>query len=178
VFRDAPEGIKVLDAGGQVLPAAREVLRIAAAQKLVVQTGHLSAAEALALIAAGRDMGVERMVVTHAQFEVVNMTLEQMKRAAAMGAKLELCAVGTLMGPAAHLEWMRHWRNVKVEETVAAVREVGAENFILASDLGQTGNPSPADGLQLFVAELVKAGLTQEQVRTMGREVTGRLLMG
>ena len=51
-------------------------------------------------------MGVDRMVVTHAQFEVVNLSLDQMKKAAAMGAKLELCAMGTLMGPTAHLAWI------------------------------------------------------------------------
>src|SRR5262249_16489775 len=116
-FKDAPEGIKVLGGDGKVLPAGGEVLKICAEQKLVVQTGHLSPTEALAVIEAGRDTGVDRMVVTHAQFEVVNMTLEQMKQAAAMGAKLELCAMGPLLGPEAHLEWMRHWRRVKVEET-------------------------------------------------------------
>jgi hypothetical protein len=92
-FKDAPEGIKVLGAGAKVLPAVREVLKICAEQKLVVHTGHLSPSEALAVIAAGRDMGVDRMVVTHAQFEVVNMSFEEMKKAASMGAKLELCAM-------------------------------------------------------------------------------------
>jgi hypothetical protein len=177
-FKDAPEGIKVLGGDGKVLPAVREVLKICAEQKLVVNTGHLSPSEALAVIEAGRDAGVDRMVVTHAQFEVVNMSFEQMKKAASMGAKLELCAMGPLMGPEAHLEWMRHWRRVKVEETAAAVKEVGAQNFILATDLGQTGNPSPADGLQLFVTDLMKAGLSKDQITTMGREVTGKLLMG
>jgi hypothetical protein len=161
-----------------VLPAVRDVLKVCAEQKLVVQTGHLSPTEALAVIAAGRDAGVDRMVVTHAQFEVVNMSLAQMKEAAAMGAKLELCAMGPLLGPEAHLQWMRHWRHVKVEETAAAVREIGAQNFILATDLGQMGNPSPADGLQLFVLDLIKTGLGKDQIMTMGREVTGRLLMG
>jgi Family of unknown function (DUF6282) len=177
-FKEAPEGIKVLGADGKVLPPVREVLKICAEQKLVVHTGHLSPSEALVVIEAGRDMGVDRMVVTHAQFEVVNMSIEQMKKAASMGAKLELCAMGTLMGPEAHLGWMRHWRRVKVEETAAAVKEVGAQNFILATDLGQTGNPSPADGLQLFVADLMTAGLGKDEVMTMGREVTGKLLMG
>jgi hypothetical protein len=41
---------------------------------------------------------------------------------------------------------MRHWRRVKVEETVAAVKEVGAQNFILATDHGQTGNPGLGPG--------------------------------
>ena len=177
-FKDAPEGIKVLGTDGKVLPAVRDVLKVCAEQKLVVQTGHLSPTEALAVIAAGRDAGVDRMVVTHAQFEVVNMSLAQMKEAAAMGAKLELCAMGPLLGPEAHMQWMRHWRQVKVEETAAAVREIGAQNFILATDLGQMGNPTPADGLQLFVLDLIKTGLGKDQIMTMGREVTGRLLMG
>jgi len=84
----------------------------------------------------------------------------------------------SLMGPEAHLAWMRHWRRVKVEETAAAVKEIGAQNFILATDLGQTGNPSPADGLQLFVTDLMKAGVSKDDVTKMGREVTGALLMG
>lgn len=177
-FKDAPEGIKVLDADGKVLPAVREVLKVAAQQKLVVQTGHLSPTEALAVIEAGREAGVDRLVVTHAQFEVVNMSTDEMKKAAAMGAKLELCAMGPLMGPAAHLEWMRHWRQVKVQETAAAIKAIGARNFVLATDLGQTGNPTPADGLQAFVVELMKEGISKEDITLMGREVTGELLMG
>jgi hypothetical protein len=45
---------------------------------------HPSPTEALAIIEAGRDIGVNRLVVTYAQFEVVNMTLQQMKKAASM----------------------------------------------------------------------------------------------
>jgi hypothetical protein len=98
------------------------------------------------------------------------MSFDQMKKAASMGAKLELCAMGTLMGPTAHLAWMRHWRVVKVEETAAAIKEVGAQNFVLATDLGQTGNPSPADGLQLFVTDLLKAGVSKDELIKMGRK--------
>lgn len=58
-----------------------------------------------------------------------------------------------MLRPEAHLEWMPHWRRVKIEETAAAVKDVGAQTSILATDLGQTGNPSPADGLQLFVTD-------------------------
>jgi hypothetical protein len=82
------------------------------------------------------------------------------------------------MGPEAHMAWMRNWRRVKVEETAAAVKEVGSQNCILGTDLGQTGNPSPADGLQLFVIDLMGAGLSKDQIMTMGRDVTGKLLTG
>lgn len=177
-FKDAPEGIKVLDADGKVLPTVREVLKIAARQRLVVQTGHISPPEALAVIEAGRDEGVERLVVTHAQFEVVNMSLDEMRKAAAMGAKLELCAVGPIMGPEAYFEWMRHWRRVKVQETAEVIRAIGASHFVLGTDLGQFGNPTPADGLQIFVTELMEEGISKEEIVLMGQEVTGSLLMG
>lgn len=177
-FKDAPEGIKVVGADGKVLPAVREVLKVCAQQKLVVCTGHAAPGEALAIIAAARDAGSDRIVVTHAQFEVVNMTVEEMKKAAAMGAKLEICAMGPLMGPNAHLAWMRHWRQVPIKESADVIKAVGAEHFLLASDLGQTGNPSHPDGYQMLVAGLLAQGITKDQIKLMGREVPGKLLMG
>ena len=61
-------------------------MKVCAEQKLVVHTGHLSPAEGLGVVEAGRDAGVDRIVVTHAQFEVVNMSLDEMRKAASMGA--------------------------------------------------------------------------------------------
>jgi hypothetical protein len=177
-FKDAPEGIKVLGADGKVLPPVYEVLKICGQQKLVVNTGHLSPTEALAVIAAARDVGADRLIVTHAQFEVVNMSLDDMKKAASMGAKMELCAMGPLMGPQAHVAWMRTWRLVKIQETAQAIKEVGPQHFVLGTDLGQTGNPSHADGLQMFVTELMAQGITKDQIKLMGRETPGALLMG
>jgi hypothetical protein len=174
----APSGIRLVDEGGDVLPAIREVLKVCAAQRLVVHTGHSSAEQALALIGAAREEGCDRIVVTHAQFDVVGMNETQMKKAASMGAKMELCALGILVGPEATLEWMRHSTRVPLAETAARIQAVGAQHFVLGTDLGQTGNPTPADGLQMFVAGLQAAGVSQAQIQTMGREVPGALLMG
>ena len=174
----APSGIRVVDDRGEVLPAARAVLKIAAAQRLVVQTGHASPEEALALIAAAREEGCDRIVVTHAQFDVVGMSLEHMKRAAALGGKLELCALLMLAGPTSPLEFMHHTARVEVADTAARVKAVGAQHFVLGTDLGQAGNPTPADGLQMLVAGLMKHGVTREEIQLMGRETPGALLMG
>lgn len=95
-----------------------------------------------------------------------------------MGAKLELIAQGPLTGPQAYQEWMRSWRQIRVQETVDAIKAIGAGNFVLGTDLGQTGNPMPADGLQLFVAQLMAQGISMDQVKLMGREVPDALLMG
>jgi len=174
----APSGIGVVDDGHDVTPAVREVLKVCARQRLVVHTGHSSAEQALAIIAAAREEGCDRIVVTHGQFDVVGMNETHMKKAASMGAKVELCALGILTGPDAHLEWMRHWKRVPLADTARCIKSVGAQHFVLGTDLGQTGNPTPADGLQMFVAGLMAEGITRDQIETMGREIPGALLMG
>ena len=173
-----PAGIRIVDEHGQVLPAARAVLKVCAAQRLVVQTGHASPDEALALIAAAREEGCERIVVTHAQFDVVGMSLAHMKKAAGLGAKLELCALLMLSGPTSPLEFMHHTARVEISDTAARIKAVGAQHFVLGTDLGQAGNPTPADGLQMLVAGLMKEGITRDQIATMGRETPGALLLG
>ena len=174
----AAKGIRVVNERGQVLPETREVLKVCAAQRLVVHTGHSSAEQALALIGAARDEGCDRIVVTHAQFDVVGMNEAHMKKAAAMGAKMELCVLGMLVGPEHALEFMRHSPRVPPAVTAACIKSVGAQHFVLGTDLGQAGNPTPADGLQIFVAALQAEGVSREQIQTMGREVPGALLMG
>ena len=174
----APAGLLVVDERGQVLPEARAILKICAAQRLVVQTGHASAEEALALIEAAREEGCDRVVVTHAQFDVVDMSLTQMKKAASMGGKMELCALLMLTGPDSPLEWMRHAPRIPLADTAARIKAVGAQHFVLGTDLGQTGNPTPTDGLQMFVTGLLAHGITPAQISTMGRETPGALLMG
>src|SRR5205085_6812098 len=93
-FKDAPEAIKVLGPDGNVLPAVRDVLKICAQQKLVVCTGHLSPAESLVLARAARDAGCDRIAITHSEFEVVNLSLDEMKQAAGAGAKMEIWGMG------------------------------------------------------------------------------------
>jgi hypothetical protein len=174
----APSGVRVVDGRGGVRPEVREVLAVCARQRLVVHTGHSSGEQALAIIEAAREAGCDRIVVTHAQFDVVGMTVAQMKKAAAMGGKMELCALGMLTGPDAPLEFLRHAARVEVKDTAAAIRAVGARHFVLGTDLGQAGNPTPVDGLTMFTAALQANGVSAADIQVMGREVPGALLMG
>ncbi len=175
-FKDAPEGIKVVDAQGKVLPNVIEVMKICTKQNLVFCTGHSSATEALALIKQAKDAGVKHVVVTHAMFTVVNMSVDQMKQAAAMGAKVEIDFLGTLMGPNAHMGWMAHWKNVSVKDNAEAIKAVGAEHVVMGTDLGQTGNPSHIDGMKAMVAGLKANGITDAQVKMVARDNAAAML--
>ena len=84
----------------------------------------------------GRKLGVRGMVATHGMSPPTSLTVEQAQQASRLGAFIEFCG-GTLATPAAQ---------AKVDRIADDIRKVGVEHAILSSDLGQAGNPLPADG--------------------------------
>ena len=176
--RIAREGIGVLAADGKLLPAVYDVLRICTKQRLVVNTGHLAPVECLTVIAAARDVGVDRIIVTHVESDIPNLSLEQMKQAARMGAKLELIPRDPLTGLQSKSEVTPLRQQLGVRKTVDAIRAIGAENFVLGTDLDLNSSPSSGDALQSFAAVLMAEGITRGEIMLMGREVPGALLMG
>lgn len=161
---------------GEVLPEVIEVFRLAAEHDLVVQTGHSSAEESLLLLAAARREGVERLLVTHAMADPVSMTIEQMKQAAALGAKMECVWASNLQGPGSHLPSMRVWKQVTTADYARAIKAVGAEHFVLSSDLGQYLNPLHTDGMKAFLIGLRAEGISRRELDLMARQTPAWLL--
>jgi hypothetical protein len=148
-----------VERGGELLPEVKQVIAVVAKNKLTLETGHSSAAEALLIIREARKQGVEHIVVTHAMLAPVRMTIPQMKEAAGLGAYLEFVYNG-LIG-----------RNkiFDISEYTKAIRQVGPDHCILASDLGQVGNPIHPDGLLAFFEGLKNQGFTDAEIGRMSR---------
>jgi hypothetical protein len=174
-FNEPGEGLKVA-MNGQVLPETDAVLKVIARENLVLHTGHVSPEEVLTVLKRAKELGVKHMAVTHAMFDVPGLSLAQMREVAALGAYMELAFLGHLMGPHAHQGWMRHWSQVSIDDMAKAVKEIGAEHFILSTDLGQTGNPIHPDGYKMLVTGLKKAGISQTDVALMMQKNPATLL--
>jgi hypothetical protein len=54
-----------------------------------------------------------------------------------MGRQTRTLRDGRAHGTSSAYEWMRHRREVKIQETAAVIEEIGPQNFILATDLGK-----------------------------------------
>lgn len=169
------DGLKVA-ADGKVVPETEAVLKVIARENLVLQTGHISPEEVLLVLKRGKELGVKHFVVTHAMASVPNLSLEQMKQVASEGEYLELDFLNHLIGEHAHQEWMTHWKQVSINDMATAIKIVGAAHFILATDLGQTGNPTHPDGYEQLVIGLKKAGIAQDDIDLMMKKNPARLL--
>jgi microsomal dipeptidase-like Zn-dependent dipeptidase len=174
-FGGSAEGIRVAE-NGEVTPETEAVLEKIKEHDLVLHTGHVSPDEITAVIRRARELGIDKIAVTHAMADVPGMSIEQMKRAAAEGALLELVFLNHLMGPNSHLEWMHEWSQVSIADMAAAIKEVGPDHFILASDLGQSGNPIHPDGYEMLVRGLEAEGIPSKDIQKMMSDNPARLL--
>ena len=151
---------------GQLLPETRQVIAVIAKHNLVMATGHVSAEEGLMLIREARTQGVQHMVVTHAMLAPIHMSDAQMLEAAKMGAYIEFVYNG-LLGS---------YKEFTFKDYARAIRYVGVDHCILASDMGQPANPLHPDGLVALFDRLKKEGITQAEINRMAKENPARLL--
>jgi hypothetical protein len=54
------------------------------------------------------------------------------------------------------------------------VKELGAKNLVLSTDLGQSGNMNHPDGLEMMAAAVLKEGVTQEELDWMTKKNPAR----
>lgn len=171
----AGEGLTVLQEG-QLSEAAQQVLQLIADHDLVLATGHLSPQEVRALVQEAHNLGITKILITHPMAEVPNMHIDQLKELAQLGALLELTYLSHLYGPNAPLPSLQSDHQISFKQTAAAIKGIGAEHFVLSSDLGQVGNALPADGLRLFAQGLIEQGITVSELEIMLKVNPQRLL--
>jgi hypothetical protein len=160
----SPPPLSVLDASGQVTEPVRRCLERIARHNMILATGHLGRREIVALVRAARDMGVKKVVVTHAEFPSQNLTGDEQRELADLGAIIEHCFTTTHTGKA---PW---------DAAFANIRATGVARSLISTDLGQTINPPVAEGFAMFAQRLLDAGFSVDDIRTMAVTLPTRLV--
>jgi Family of unknown function (DUF6282) len=127
---------------GQLFPETIQVINLIAKNKLVLATGHSSAAEDLLLVREGKKQGIAQIIVTHPLYAPIHMSIADMQEAR-LGAYLELCGKAVL--PTQPRDGQ-----IPVAEYVKTIRAVGPEHIILSGDFGQAVNPPHPEAWQQF----------------------------
>lgn len=136
---------------------------VAQHHEMVLETGHISAEEALMVVHEAHQRGVTHIVVTNPMGPIVNMTIPQMQQAAGDGAYLELM-YAAVVGPE-----LEH----TIGEYAEAIRSVGPKFCILGTDLGGVGEGTAhllhPQGLLDFMESLHKQGISTADINLMAK---------
>lgn len=153
---------------GKVTDELKSVMKIIKEHNAVLATGHISPEECFIVTEAARDIGVEKVVITHPEFHIVGMSLEdQVRIVKDYDVMLERVYAQPIGGGV-------YKKNL--EDNVEAVKAVGSEHIIVSTDGGQMQNPRWNEALEEFVSYLYEAGISKEEINQMTKINPAKML--
>ena len=157
------EAVEVTDDAGELLPETRLVLETIARHDLILATAHLGRDDTFAVVDGAFAAGVETVVITHPEFTCQNFSIEDQVALAERGCLIERCLTTPYSGKTTY------------EHVFAGVRAVGIERNFFSSDCGNPDYPPVEDGLAIWADELLGAGFSEDEIRTMVVDGSRRL---
>ncbi len=150
--------ITILDENGRLIPEIEPILKLVKRANAILGTSHLSSREALKLIEAGHDMGLERMLLTHPFFSPPDCTVDDIRRAVDLGAYVEFCAGNALSAIP---------KPISLDLYKEALEAVGSKQCIISSDCGHPRKTLPPETLRMFAYALQYKGVADKDIEAM-----------
>lgn len=164
------EAITVLR-DGALIPEVREVIDLVKTHGATLATSHLSAEESRLVVREAKDQGLEKIIISHSQWAMTRLTLDDLKHFASLGCLIEFEYIQmTALMYFVHGEQPADPRNI-----VKAIKEIGPEHCFISSDLGQLYSALPVDGMRTYVAILRRCGITPDEIRMMFQRNPARI---
>jgi hypothetical protein len=138
---------------------AREIVALCKKYDGTLETSHLSPEEAFAIIKEGKNQGLERMVVTHANSTLTPYTEERQKAFIELGARVSFSFEPYLSRVARS--------SLPMADLANLIRRIGVENVLLGTDVGASFWPSPVECIRIMIASFVINKFTDEEIRRM-----------
>lgn len=153
---------------GKIVPELSDVLRLIKDFDAVLGTAHISPKECFVVTEAAKAAGVEKVVVTHPEWWLTGMTVEdQVRLVKDYHVILERCYAQNMGGG-------KYKSNLS--SNVEIINTVGYQNIMVDTDGGQVENPNWELAMEEYMQYLVDHGIPEEQVRYMTHDIPAKLL--
>jgi Family of unknown function (DUF6282) len=155
-----PAGARGLVAShkGRLLPDVLRILDSVAKYDLMLTGGHFAPHDILLIFQAAAARGITRLVVNHAEWDLMRLSQSDLSELVGLGAYVEITKVGS------------------IETRAGVIRRVGVEHCFLATDAGPVGDPAPTDLLYGTITGLRRLGFTADELRHLSVDVPAYLL--
>ncbi len=160
-------GVTVLGEDGQLTPEAMQVVKLVADAGACMATGHLSIDEIRALLDEANRRGIEKFLVTHANWALCKLELDVQRELIDKGAYIEYVAV-SCVSPIFYEQ--------NPTELATWIAEIGGDRLVLSSDLGQASAAPHPEGLRQLIQCLLDAGADADELEKMTKQNPARLL--
>lgn len=153
---------------GKIVPELKTIFQLIKDYDVVLGTAHISPEECFQVVEAARNAGVKKIVVTHPEWWLVGMSLEdQVRIVQDYNVILEHCYAQPLGGG-------KYKSNM--EMNLEAIKACGYRNVMVCTDGGQVENPNWEIALEQYMQYLSDHGISDEQLKYMTHDIQAGLL--
>lgn len=153
---------------GKVVPELKDVSQLIKDFDVVLGTGHISPEECFRMVEAARDAGVKKIVVTHPEWWLVGMSLEdQIRIVKDYNVILEHCFAQPMGGG-------KYKSNLPMN--LEAIKACGYKNVMVSTDGGQVENPNWEIALAQYIGYLADNGISRDEIHYMTHTIQSGLL--
>ena len=153
---------------GKVVPELKDVFQLIKDFDVVLGTGHISPEECFRMVEAARDAGVKKIVVTHPEWWLVGMSLEdQIRIVKDYNVILEHCFAQPMGGG-------KYKSNLPMN--LEAIKACGYKNVMVSTDGGQVENPNWEIALAQYIGYLADNGISRDEIHYMTHTIQSGLL--
>jgi len=156
--------IELLDSDGKVIPEVKEIVRLIKEADIILNLGHTSFPEMMAVATLAKAEGLDRVVCDHPFF--LKMTIEQTMALADIGVVINY-TVG---------EILPRWWRASITDFAGAIRKVGISRCVVSSDCGQLHNPPMVEALRMVCQLLIEEEFTPHEIKQLLHHKPAELL--
>ncbi len=166
-YQKKSKGVSILDNRGRLISEVEEILQIIKDSESFLGTGHLSIVEIEKLVGRAKELKI-RVLVNSVSTDMIDIPIHIQKKLADENVFMEHDYMV--------LTDLTH-KKTPIESIVKQIRAVGAERCVIATDSGQPPNPNLIDELRDFNKQLLKNGITENELNLMTQK-NPRILLG
>ena len=165
---DDLKGITILNKDGTLKEALYPIFKLIAQKGAILATGHVTMQEAKIAVREAARVGVRKIVVTHPLASFVNYRVKDMREILDLGA--------TYLEHVFNDTTRQVSRPIERKALYEGIRNIGAKHCIMSTDSGQWLNPVPVQQMGIYINDMLRLGLSANQIRTMVADNPARAL--
>ena len=159
VLEETTKGIEMLDGNDNPVPELIEIFKLVAKHDVILDLDHTGTKERFIMTEQAQKYGVKKILLTHPQWSVNRMSIDQMAEISKLGAYIGLYLYSAFP----------HFNNPTCDRTevLKIIEKVGPEKCVMATDFGSMLNPPPLEGMKLYIRLLLAMGVSEKDIRPM-----------
>ena len=165
---DDLKGITILNKDGSLKEALYPIFKLIAKKGAILATGHVTMKEAKIAVREAARAGVKKIVVTHPLASFVNYSVKDMREILDLGATYLEHVFNDTTRQVSH--------PIERKDLYEGIKSIGAKHCIMSTDSGQWLNPVPVQQMGIYINDMLRLGLSANQIRTMVAKNPARAL--